>query len=189
VQEEDANFVYLALELCPRTLVDLQAELHPPPCPPASTVPRSSATRPRMRCESHSPRPVFLFFASSSSALATHCHSLVWAGGHDAASVVSEEMRQAMLEMAEGMAHLHALSIVHRDLKPQNILVSETGRSLSCLFFPPSLPSLSPGNGQWPQISSPIRLAAREKARILLNTIGKCGSRQPRPWLIVAAAR
>ncbi len=36
---------------------------------------------------------------------------------------VTPEMRRMLLQMANGIAHLHSLDVVHRDLKPQNILV------------------------------------------------------------------
>lgn len=38
--------------------------------------------------------------------------------------VVEDEVRTSLLQVAQGLAHLHALRIVHRDLKPHNILLA-----------------------------------------------------------------
>jgi serine/threonine protein kinase len=41
-----------------------------------------------------------------------------------------------VLQMVEGLAHLHSLDIVHRDLKPHNVLLDRNN------WFPPPLPYL-----------------------------------------------
>ncbi len=41
-------------------------------------------------------------------------------------------MNKSALDVARGLAYLHAHDICHRDLKPQNILVANHGRTLIC---------------------------------------------------------
>ena len=36
---------------------------------------------------------------------------------------VTSETKKMVLQMVEGLAHLHSLDIVHRDLKPHNVLL------------------------------------------------------------------
>jgi serine/threonine protein kinase len=52
---------------------------------------------------------------------------------------VTPEMKRMVLQMVEGLAHLHSLDIVHRDLKPHNILLDRNNWFPSLLF--PSLPA------------------------------------------------
>ncbi len=42
--------------------------------------------------------------------------------------VVREMMLQWMVQIAEGLAALHAHNIIHLDLKPQNVLLSGEGQ-------------------------------------------------------------
>jgi serine/threonine protein kinase len=49
---------------------------------------------------------------------------------------VTSETKKMVLQMVEGLAHLHSLDIVHRDLKPHNVLLDRNN-----WFVRRSLPS------------------------------------------------
>eukprot|EP00897_Mesotaenium_endlicherianum_P004834 jgi/Mesen1/4379/ME000222S03509 len=98
--EEDADFVYVALERCSVSVADL---VH------ACSAYREAGLPPE--------------FAAQAAARVQHeglrrCQ--LW----DAHGRPSATLLQLMRDMVEGLAHLHDLGIVHRDVKPQNVLVT-----------------------------------------------------------------
>ncbi|CAM9850931.1 unnamed protein product, partial [Phaeothamnion confervicola] len=49
--------------------------------------------------------------------------------GGGSAARAPPQLRAALLQIAQGVKHLHGLRIVHRDLKPENILLAPVARS------------------------------------------------------------
>ncbi|XP_061100370.1 receptor-interacting serine/threonine-protein kinase 2 isoform X3 [Conger conger] len=50
-----------------------------------------------------------------------------------------------LLDVAEGLSHLHALPVPHRTLKPSNVLLDQQGRAKVCDFSQRTGPALSQG--------------------------------------------
>eukprot|EP00899_Mesostigma_viride_P015117 jgi/Mesvir1/23606/Mv18289-RA.1 len=126
--EEDADFVYMALERCWMSLADLVA-LHrstrevpgeataaadPSPPPRLDLLDAAElATGPSSGGSSHGGKS-----NSAPVSLADLCLS---EADRDAPSPLA---MQLMHDITAGLAHLHALNVIHRDVKPQNVLIT-----------------------------------------------------------------
>ncbi|KAH3760358.1 serine/threonine-protein kinase/endoribonuclease IRE1a [Pelomyxa schiedti] len=47
----------------------------------------------------------------------------------DVGSLLTEELKQIMVDVVSGISHIHSLNICHRDLKPDNILIDTKGHA------------------------------------------------------------
>ncbi|CAN0439544.1 unnamed protein product, partial [Ectocarpus sp. 12 AP-2014] len=103
VREEAGEFVYLALQLCQQSLHNAMAQIH-------SALAQSRRKLEHENGRSGAPR--------------------VGLGRALTADDVSapRELREALLQVSQGVEHLHSLRIVHRDLKPHNILLAAMER-------------------------------------------------------------
>lgn len=84
MQEEDGQFIYLALSRCVSTLGDYIEKNH------------HKLKSKNKQAPSVPDRPL---------------------------PPVTIEIKKILIQMVDGLAHLHSLDIVHRDLKPHNILL------------------------------------------------------------------
>lgn len=133
LQEQDDQFIYLALELCHASFADVVEEddsdqaaaaaaaapaLPAPPSlslPPAPVLPTAPSNLPPLP-----PAPVII------SKLADQPGAVVGALS-DLRGRPSATLTRLLHQLLLGIAHLHALHIVHRDIKPQNILLTRKG--------------------------------------------------------------
>eukprot|EP01041_Mallomonas_annulata_P002756 gene2756-5426_t len=118
LREQHGDFVYLALQLCRMSLRDFVVRLQHGMA--AKRLRQSAAA-------GLGPRTVGNVLGRDG--LLTSDHHLA---SHElTADELPDELRRALLQVAEGVAHLHSQHIVHRDLKPHNILLAAPDSELS----------------------------------------------------------
>ncbi|CAN0261910.1 unnamed protein product [Discosporangium mesarthrocarpum] len=105
VREEAGEFVYLALQLCQLSLHNAMAQIH------------NVMVRARKRTEGGDNKSRW------------NGPRLGLGQGLARADITAPpEIRAALLQISQGVEHLHSLRIVHRDLKPHNILLAAKER-------------------------------------------------------------
>ncbi|CAM9664324.1 unnamed protein product, partial [Hapterophycus canaliculatus] len=103
VREEAGEFVYLALQLCHLSLHNAMAQIH------------SFMAQSRRKAEHEEGRPGGPRVGLGRALTAEDVRA-------------PPELRAALLQVSQGVEHLHSLRIVHRDLKPHNILLAAKDR-------------------------------------------------------------
>ena len=124
LKELRGDFVYLALELCDMSLLDLIVTLRQ-----RSTDKGLLTNTNDSESEADSSLP--LLTRESSVTTATTVATSTTDGLPTVSPAIPDVTKHTLLQIATGVRHLHSLRIVHRDLKPANILLARNRKAVT----------------------------------------------------------
>jgi len=118
-KEEDGEFIYLALSYCKKSLDMLITETDP--------ISNNNILNNNNRKIKNNNKSTITTTTTTTTTTVTTTSNISKTLLNDNKEI-SSSTKQMILELLQGLSHLHSLNILHRDIKPQNILIDPNGR-------------------------------------------------------------